>query len=100
VSRFFVNYEDGRVATRRQLDEAGLVPEGQARPPRPWHPIRGGHDASTMWYAVMVKRERGVFIGTLCFRHVGRQNLLEADGWTEVPWDVIGVDTAPVITTL
>ena len=74
------------------------MPEGQARPPRPWHPIRGGHDASTMWYAVMIKQERVVYSGTLCFRHVGRQNLLEAAGWIEVPWDVIGVDNTPVTT--
>ena len=38
-----------------------------------------------MWYAVLRKRERGVFIGTVCFRHTGRQAFLEAEGWEEVP---------------
>ena len=37
-----------------------------------------------MWYAVLRKRVRGVFIGTLCIRHTGRQASLEAEGWQEV----------------
>ena len=44
-----------------------------------------------MWYAVLHKRERGVFIGTLCLRHTGRQTLLETEGWVEVPIEEIGV---------
>jgi hypothetical protein len=89
VSGFFVNTQDGRVATRAQLDEAGLV-ESDA-PVEPWHPIQGPRDASTMWYAVLRKRERGVFIGTLCFRHTGRQASLEERGWEEVPREKIRV---------
>ena len=45
-----------------------------------------------MWYAVLRKRERGVFIGTLCIRHVGRQASLERAGWEEVPVEAIGVE--------
>jgi len=86
---FFIDYESGRVATRRQLTEAGIAEEGED-PPRPWHPIRGPDDASTMWYAVMRKRTRGIFIGTLCIRHTGRQASLEAEGWEEVPVPEIG----------
>ena len=48
-----------------------------------------------MWYAVLRKRVRGVFIGTLCFRHTGRQTLLEADGWSEIPPAEIGVERPP-----
>jgi hypothetical protein len=81
---FWVNTQDGRVATRGQLEEAGLV-DAQDKPLKPWHPIQGPGDASTMWYAVLRKRERGVFIGTVCFRHTGRQAFLEAEGWEEVP---------------
>jgi hypothetical protein len=44
-----------------------------------------------MWYAVLRKRERGVFIGTLCFRHSERKALLESRGWTEVEIGAIGV---------
>ena len=87
---FFVNTQDGRVATRTQLAEAGLVDElGAAQ--RPWHPIQGPDDASTMWYSVLRKRERGVFIGTLCIRHTGRKDLLEQNGWEEMPIAEIGI---------
>jgi hypothetical protein len=90
VGVFFVNTEDGRVATRNQLAEAELVDEYD-KPVRPWHPIQGPSDASTMWYAVLRKRERGVFIGTLSLRHTGRQASLEARGWEEIPVAEIGV---------
>jgi hypothetical protein len=89
VGVFCVNTEDGRVATRAQLTEAGLVDEVD-KPVRPWHVIRGPSDASTMWYAVLRKRERGVFIGTLCIRHTERQASLEKRGWEEVPVEQIG----------
>ena len=91
MSVFWVNYEDGRVATRDQLAEAGLV-DADERPVAPWHPIQGPPDASTMWYAVLRKRERGVFIGTLCIRHTGRQASLEGRGWEEVPVPWIGLE--------
>ena len=86
---FFVNTRDGRVATRRQLAAAGLA-DASERPEPPWHAIQGPSDASTMWYAVLRKRERGVFIGTLCIRHTGRQASLEQRGWEEVPIEAIG----------
>jgi hypothetical protein len=77
------------VATRRQLVDAGLADDSE-RPQPPWHPIHGPSDASTMWYAVLRKPERGVFIGTLCVRHTGRQASLERAGWEEVPVPEIG----------
>ena len=78
------------MATRAQLAEAGLVDELD-RPQRPWHPIQGPSDASTMWYSVLRKRERGIFIGTLCIRHTNRRDLLVENGWEEVPIDQISV---------
>ena len=89
MSVFFVNTRDGRVATRNQLAEAGLV-DARDQPVRPWHPIQGPSDASTMWYAVLRKQEKGIFIGTLCIRHTGRQASLEGRGWEEVPVERIG----------
>src|SRR5919198_5955980 len=83
VGLFFIDTGTGQVATLRQLDDAGLVPpEGQ--PPRPWHRIQGTGDASTMWYAVLRKREKGVFIGTLVLRHSDHHALLLERGWEEV----------------
>jgi hypothetical protein len=90
VGAFFINYEDGRIATRDQLAAAGLVDEDHT-PVKPWHPIQGPGDASTMWYAVMRKRERGIFMGQLTVRHAGQQASLEERGWVEVPIPEIGV---------
>ena len=78
------------MATRNQLAEAGLADEYE-QPVQPWHPIQGPSDASTMWYSVLRKRERGIFIGTLCIRHTGRANLLAEQGWEEIPVAEIGV---------
>ena len=78
------------MATRTQLVEAGEATNDE-RPGLPWHEIQGPGDASTMWYAVLRKREKGVFIGTLCIRHVGRQASLEEAGWEEIPVGEIGV---------
>jgi hypothetical protein len=85
---FFVNTDDGRIATQTQLAELGLMEE-PGRAARPWHRIKGPSDASTLWYAVLRKRERGVFIGTLCIRHSERQASLERNGWEEVPVEAI-----------
>jgi hypothetical protein len=90
VGVFFVNTDDGRVATRAQLVEAGLADEHE-KPVRPWHPIQGPSDASTMWYSILRKQERGIFIGTLCIRHTDRRNLLVEQGWEEIPVAEIGV---------
>jgi hypothetical protein len=90
VGVFFVNTEDGRVATGTQLADAGLM-DALDKPVRPWHPIQGPSDASTMWYSVLRKRERGIFIGTLCIRHTDRRALLSERGWDEIPVDEIGV---------
>jgi hypothetical protein len=73
---------------------AGLA-DASERPEPPWHPIQGPSDASTMWYTVLRKVERGVFIGTLCVRHTGRQASLEAAGWEEVPVEDIGAGVPP-----
>lgn len=85
---FFIDTQTGKVATRRQLVEAGLADESE-RPVAPWFPIRGDSDASTLWFAVMRKKERGVYIGTLSIRHGDWHASLLAKGWEEVPVDEI-----------
>jgi hypothetical protein len=90
---FFIDTAQGTVATQRQLVEAGIL-DGVAVPPRPWLRIQGSGDASTMWYAVMRKRERGVFIGTLVLRHSPHHALLIEQGWEEVEPATIG-QTSP-----
>jgi hypothetical protein len=83
MASFFIDTETGQVATQRQLVEAGVA-RADAQPPRPWHRVQGTRDASTMWYAVMRKRERGVFIGTLVLRHTSHHASLLEGGWEEV----------------
>ena len=70
--------------------EAGIAPPDE-QPKLPWHRIQGTRDASTLWYAVMRKRERGVFIGTLVIRHSPHHALLLESGWEEIPVPDIGV---------
>ena len=86
---FFIDTERGQVATARQLVDAGISDQDGIAP-RPWHRIQGTGDASTMWYAVLRKQEKGVYIGTLSLRHGDHYNLLLRSGWEEVPVEEIG----------
>jgi hypothetical protein len=88
VSAFFIDTSTGQVATRRQLVAAGVVPEGGV-PALPWHAVRGDRDASMLWYAVMRKQVKGVYIGTLTVRHQDHHASLLNDGWQEVPVEEI-----------
>ena len=47
-----------------------------------------------MWYAVLRKRTRGVYIGRLCFRHGGQHASLLQAGWEEVEPAQIGLAQA------
>jgi hypothetical protein len=84
VAVFFIHTERGEVATQRQLIEAGVASE-DAPPPPPWHRIQGTSDATTMWYAVLRRRLRGIFIGALTIRHGAHHASLLEQGWEEVP---------------
>ena len=83
---FFIDTSSGEVATQRQLIEAGIA-DGISPPPRPWLRIRGTDDATTMWYAVMRKRVKDVFIGALAFRHSDHHASLLTQGWEEIEVD-------------
>jgi hypothetical protein len=87
---FFIDTAQGTVATQRQLIEAGIADPIDG-PARPWLRIQGTSDATTMWYAVMRRSERGVFIGTLVIRHSPHHALLLEAGWEEIPVPQIGV---------
>lgn len=90
---FFIDTDTGQVATQRQLVEAGIAPES-GLPTRPWLRIQGSGDASTMWYAVLRKQEKGVFIGTLAIRHGDHHASLLQRGWEEVAPESIGAPGA------
>ena len=85
---FFIDVESGTVATQHQLIKAGVADAGGSPPP-PWHRIQGSGDASTLWYAVMRRRERGIFIGTLVLRHSDHHASLLERGWEEIDVDDI-----------
>ena len=84
MASFFIDTATGQVATQRQLVEAGVA-RSDEQPAAPWHRVQGTRDATTMWYAVMRKRERGVYIGTLVLRHADHHASLLEQGWEEVP---------------
>ncbi len=54
-------------------------------PPRPWLRLQGSDDATTMWYTVLRRQEKGIHIGSLVFRHSDTHSLLLERGWEEVP---------------
>ena len=94
---FFINTDTGRVATQTQLIDAGLATSTDV-PARPWHQIQGTRDATTLWYAVMRKKTRGIFIGSLVIRHSDHHASLLNDGWHEIPAREIGVEESGLPT--
>ena len=90
---FFIDTTSGQVVTQRQLIASGVAGE-DGLPPRPWHRIQGSSDATTMWHAVLRRRERGVYMGTLVLRHSAHHDLLLQRGWEEVPVESIRVGLA------
>jgi hypothetical protein len=92
VAVFFIDTSSGQIATHRQLVEAGIA-DGINPPPRPWHRIQGTNDATTLWYAVLRRPEKDVYIGTLVLRHSDHYASLLERGWEEVPVDEIAPTT-------
>ena len=83
---FFIDTSTGQVATRKRLLEFGIA-TAVDDPPRPWLRIKGSDDATTLWYAVLRKQEKGIFIGTLVLRHGDHHALLLERGWEEIAVD-------------
>jgi len=42
-----------------------------------------------MWYSVMRRRERDIFLGSLVFRHSDHRRLLAEQGWEDIPIEEI-----------
>jgi hypothetical protein len=89
VGVFFIDTDTGQIATQHQLVDRGIADRGGTAP-RPWLRIQGSGDASTMWYAVLRKREKGIFIGTLALRHGAHHASLLQAGWEEIAPEAIG----------
>jgi hypothetical protein len=86
---FYIDTSSGTVATKRQLVADGVSSHGD-EPPRPWLRIQGPGDATTMWYAVLRRHDRGIWLGTLVMRHGDHHARLLGQGWEEVALDEIG----------
>jgi hypothetical protein len=85
VGLFFIDTGTGQVATHKQLLASGDAPP-DGLPPRPWLKLQGGSvDSSTLWFAVLRRKEKGIFIGTLVLRHSDHHALLLQRGWEDVP---------------
>jgi len=82
---FYIDTSTGMVATALQLVEIGIT-----EPEKPWLRIQASNDATTLWHSVLVKEERGIFIGTLTLRHGDHHTLLLKQGWQEVEPEQIG----------
>lgn len=80
---------EGTIATLQQLVDSEVV-DPNVDPVLPWHKIDAPSDAQMMWYAAMRKQERGIYLGTLTFRHCDHHSLLIDNGWEEVPVHEIG----------
>jgi len=91
---FFIETGTGQVATQHQLVASGVAPPTGLAPP-PWLRIQGPSDASTMWYSVLRRRERGVYIGTLAIRHGAHHASLLQRGWEEVAPEEIAAPGGP-----
>ncbi|MGK2936882.1 MAG: hypothetical protein ACSLFR_03615 [Solirubrobacteraceae bacterium] len=89
MGKFFIDTTQGVVATQRQLMQSGVAGDDGV-PPKPWHRIQGTDDASTLWYAVLRRQEKGIFMGSLVIRHSDHHALLLERGWQEVPVEEIG----------
>ncbi len=92
MALFFIDTSTGQVATRKRLIEAGHLASRTAI--RRARGTGSGHsdDATTLWYAVMRRREKGIFIGTLTLRHGDHHALLLERGWEEIRWRSCGAD--------
>lgn len=89
MGMFYIDTGAGEFATHEQLREHDLLDQdGRSRPP--WHRIQATSDASTLWYALMRKPTRGIWLGALVMRSADHYAKLLREGWEEVPPERVG----------
>ena len=93
MGMFYIDTQAGEFATHEQLRTHGLLDRnGHARPP--WHRIQATSDASTLWYSLMRKQTRGIWVGALVMRSADHYATLQREGWEEVPPERVGASLA------
>jgi hypothetical protein len=89
VGLFYIDTGSGEFATHEQLRQHDLLDrDGRAHPP--WHRVQATSDASTLWYALLRKHTRGIWLGTLVMRSADHYRKLLDEGWEEVPPEQTG----------
>ncbi|MEA2478759.1 MAG: hypothetical protein QOJ07_681 [Thermoleophilaceae bacterium] len=84
MGAFYIDTSSGDFATHDQLRRHDLLDrDGRAQPP--WHQIQATGDASTLWYALLRKHTRGIWVGALVMRTSDHRQKLLGEGWEEVP---------------
>jgi hypothetical protein len=91
---FYIDTSSGEFATHTQLQAHGLLDRGRARPP--WHRVQATSDASTLWYALLRKHTRGIWLGALTMRSSDHYAKLLGEGWEEVPPERTGASLGGV----
>jgi hypothetical protein len=89
MGMFYIDTGSGDFATHEQLREHGLL-NRDGRATLPWHRIQATSDASTLWYALMRKPTRGIWLGALVMRSADHYRKLLNEGWEEVPPERVG----------
>ena len=90
---FYIDTTSGQFATHDQLRRHDLLDrDGRSQPP--WHRIQATSDASTLWYALMRKHTRGIWLGALVMRSAAHYEKLLAEGWEEMPPEQTGASLA------
>src|SRR4051794_10757978 len=90
MGMFYIDTSSGDFATHEQLREHDLL-DRDSHPVPPWHRIQATSDASTLWYSLMRKHTRGIWLGALVMRSADHYRKLLGEGWEEVPPQLTGV---------
>jgi hypothetical protein len=89
MGMFYIDTGAGEFATHTQLQAHGLLDrDGNAL--APWHRIQATSDASTLWYALLRKPTRGIWLGALSMRSSDHYRKLLGEGWEEVAPERVG----------
>jgi hypothetical protein len=89
MGMFYIDTSAGDFATHTQLQAHGLLDrDGTAL--APWHRIQATSDATTLWYALLRKPTRGIWLGALSMRSSDHYQKLLREGWEEVPPQRVG----------
>jgi hypothetical protein len=89
MGMFYIDTSSGDFATHEQLRENDLL-DRDTRPIPPWHRIQATSDASTLWYSLMRKHTRGIWLGAVVMRSSDHRAKLLDEGWEEFPPQRVG----------